>query len=121
MFSEEDIIYKYTVEDGLEDGAFIDITNRVKGILKWQTILSNSLFSKVKELNTTEEDIDIIIKDIATMFSLNAIHKNINDDLMQFRCILKADLDYKDSIIYAAINYSKSNKPVMTFLLKEDL
>ena len=115
------VINTYTVEDGLADGEFIDITKSVKGILKWQTIISKSLHNKIKALNGSDNEIDTIYKDLATMFTYKAkFTDNNGSDILDFKCILKANLKDKEDIIWAAINFDKKENPIMTFFFPQE-
>lgn len=122
LFNESDIIYSYTLEDGLKDGVFIEVTEKVKFALKWKTVISSTLHEKIKNINNNDEDKKtLIIQDIADMFAIYVKHKKEDTEQFCFSCCLKAELDIKKEKIFYVINYDKSGNPVLTFCLKEDL
>lgn len=122
FFNEEDIIFSYTIEDGLQDGTFIDITEKVKFAIKWQAVMSNSLYEKIKRINKEDEKkITLIIQDVAHMFAINVKRKKSEDINFFFKCCLEAELTIEAEKIVSAINFNKIGEPVLTFCLPEDL
>lgn len=122
LFNESDIIYSYTLEDGLRDGVFIDITEKVKFAIKWQSVISKALYEKIKIINKDDEEkLTLIIQDIAHMFAIFVKHKKIDDGNFSFKCCLKAELTTEAEKICSVINFDKSGNPVLTFCLQQDL
>ena len=122
FFNEEDIIFSYTIEDGLQDGTFIDITEKVKFVIKWKSVISKTLYEKIQRINNEDnEKITLIIQDIAHMFAIAVKNKSQDSGYFFFECCLEAELTIEAEKIVSAINFNKIGEPVLTFCLPEDL
>ena len=115
-----DVIFSYTLEDGLNDGVFIEVTEKVKDILKWRSVFTDTLKAKIDTyFNNDQEKIDEIIKDIVYMFAFYTKLSRIDKYNKSFP--YSFSFDEEPLIIFAEINISVENKPVLTFCLRQDL
>lgn len=116
------LVYSFTVDDGIKDGTFIEVSDTVKQFIKFRTVIGDNLYNKISTKNNDNKShIICIIKDMAQMFCYAVkLQKNSSENILNFFCNLNFNLIGKPEKICAFINISRNEEPILTFFLPED-
>lgn len=125
--SSENIIFSYTVEDGVKDGQFIHMDELAKEAgIKYKTVFSNNLYysyiTPQKKDAERGQDLEGRAWDVFTMFKYAIKAKtDSGDKRLSFEVIFVDNGKQATVTLVAVIQaYNDTGEPCLTFFLPED-
>lgn len=123
IFTEADIIYKYTRAQAIEDGELWDVSELAKEAgFKFPVAISTGIYSLIDEaVKKGDRDYKGIVWDIFTML-LYAIKRAENTARIDFSVLIWSKYTRKDQLVnmYALCHPGDNKEPVITIMLPHE-